>query len=127
MKQNQVAKSFQDIYHPGMFSFLKFLFRLPTNLRHIMAILEDINSTLEANEALLTNLQEDQVKLVTLVTTLVEKVKNGGVISLSDAQAVLASVQGQNTKLEQLNVTQDEALAAGADPVPVPTPERGRR
>lgn len=108
-----------------MFGFIVRFFKPFKDWSNFMAILEDINSTLEANQVLLTNLQEDQVKLVTLVTTLVEKVKNGGVISLTDAEAVLSSVTSQNAQLEQLNVTQDEAIAAGEETPP--TPERRRR
>lgn len=84
-----------------------------------MTILEDINNTLEANQALLTNLQTDQEALVVLVSALKAQVDAGSPITSDQLNELFAKVLSHQALLQQLNATQDQALeAGGAEPVP---------
>ena len=100
-----------------------------------MSVLENINQAMEESQnvlsdiqATMTNLLDDEEKVVTLVLELKAKADAGGAVTSEDLQAVLdkatahkAALLEQKDKLDQLNVLQDTALAEGegtAEPVP---------
>lgn len=90
-----------------------------------MTVLENIHQVLEANEALLVNLQDDQEKIVTLITELKTQVAQGAQVTPAQLEDLLSRVTAQKAALDQLNVTQDAALEAATEPETPVDPEEG--
>lgn len=100
-----------------MFGFVKDFCKLITEWGHFMALLEDINSALDAQDL---KLSEIKLELDTVVTEIEALVAAGQGASDAVLGGILTRLQNTSTAVDAIKSTVDQAVEEGAPPV---TPE----